>query len=69
MLAYLCNNCRLFCCSQVTPNLVCRRFMAHLLNNTFTNKIDRFTDYDGDRENKFESIFTITGVKSTFHWG
>ena len=33
--------------------------MAHLLDNTFTNKIDRFIDYDRDRETKFESIFTI----------
>ena len=28
--------------------------MACLLDDTFTNKIDHFTDYDRDKETKFE---------------
>ena len=59
MLACVCNNCQLFCCSQVTPNFACRHLTAHLLNITFTNKIDCFTDYDGDSEVMIESIFII----------
>ena len=50
MLACLCNYCHLFQSSQVTQNLVWHHFMACLLDNTFTNKIDHFTDYDGGRE-------------------
>ena len=49
-----CNYYPLFCSSQVTPNLAWYCFRARLLNNTFTNKIYHFTDYDGDRETKFE---------------
>ena len=56
MLSCLCNNCCLFLSSQVTPILV---YMAHLLNDEFTAKIDRFTNSDGDRQIGFESIFTI----------
>ena len=33
--------------------------MAHLLDPTFTNKIDPFTECDGDRQIMFESIFMI----------
>ena len=40
-------------------NLVWHCFTDCLLDDTFTNKIDRFTEYDGDREIKLESIFTI----------
>ena len=58
MLACLCNNCHLFCCSQVTPNFAWCFLMACLLNDTFTNKIDHFTDNDGDKKTKFESFFT-----------
>ena len=57
MPACLCNNCPLFCCSQVTPNLVWHPFMSHLLDYyTITNEIDHFTNYDRNRETKFESI-------------
>ena len=34
-------------------------FMARLLNNVFTNRIDHFTNEDGVRTTEFESIFTI----------
>ena len=44
--ACLCNNCRLFHYLQVTPNLAWHRFTAPLLDDTFSNKIDRFTDSD-----------------------
>ena len=59
-LACLCNNCRLFCQSQVMPNFSWHRFTARLLDVMFTNKIVRFTDYDRDRKIEFvSSIFTI----------
>ena len=41
-------------------------FMACLLNATITNKIDHFTDYDRDRETKFESIFMIESKIGNF---
>ena len=66
MLACLCNYFRLFSCFQVMPNLAWyHHFTACLLDDTFTNKIDRFIDYDGDRETKFESIFTIVSISPT----
>ena len=65
MLACLCNHCHLICCSQVTQNLAWCHFTAHLLDNTFTDKIDCFTDYDGDKETKFKSIFTIQISRET----
>ena len=43
-----------------------RRFMACLLDDTFTNKIDHFTDYDGDSETKFQSIFMILRIQCDF---
>ena len=36
------------------PKLALRCFTACLLDDTFTNKLDHFTEYDGDRETKFE---------------
>ena len=44
------------------PNFAWLSFTGHLLDNTFTHEIDSFTDYDRDRQNKFESIFTIYGL-------
>ena len=66
MLAWMCNNCCLFHRSQVMPNRAWRCFTAHLLNTIFTNKIDCFTDCDGDSQIMFESIFTITSLGD---WG
>ena len=57
MLACLCNYGGLYCSSQAIQNLAWRRFMAHLLDDIYTNKIDLFTYYDGDRETKFEIYF------------
>ena len=57
MLAYLCNNCRLFCSLQVMLNLAWHHFTAHLLDNTSTNNIDHFTEYDGDKDTKSEIYF------------
>ena len=57
MLACLCNNCCLFQLSQVAPNIAWHRFMYCLLHTIFTNKIDRFTDCDGNRRSEY--IFTI----------
>ena len=54
MLACLCNYCCSFCSSHATPNFEWRHFTACLLDNPFTNKIDRFKYYDGDRETKLE---------------
>ena len=53
------NYCYLFHCSQVIRNLALRNFTACLLDNTITNKIDSFTDYDRDREIKFEFLYDI----------
>ena len=44
-------------------NLAWRRFTALLLDNTFTNKIDHFKDYDGDGETKFKTICAILGLE------
>ena len=39
-------------------------FEAHLLDNTFANKIDCFTYYDRDRETKFEIyLYNITSTE------
>ena len=59
MLACLSNICRLFLSTRVTPNMAWNQYMARLLDNVFKNKIDRFTISDGDRQIRFESIFTI----------
>ena len=40
-------------------NSAWHHFMAHLLDTMFTNKMDRFTDYDRDSKIMFESIFMI----------
>ena len=58
MLLCPCNICHLFCCSQVMPNFVWCCFTA-LLDIMFTNKKDRFTDYDRDRKIMFEPIHDI----------
>ena len=39
-------------------------FKACLFENVFTNKMDRFTDYEGDSKIMFESIF----IKGTYFY-
>ena len=49
-----------FCSTQVMPNFAWRCVTACLRDDIFTNKKDHFTDYDGDRKIKLESILTIS---------
>ena len=51
--------CCVFFSFQAMPKLGWRCFAARLLNAIFTTKMYRFTYWDGDRETKFEYIFTI----------